>query len=77
MSGVTQHARFIAREVIAKAAKNRTAGLGPEDRLDFDSVLRERFPCRGSGGVAMANGRTQREVRAAIIEFYEPPSNEA
>jgi hypothetical protein len=69
---ITQQDRLIATEVIAKAARNYAAGFGPEDRLDFDAVLKDRFPCNGGGGVSMANARTRTRIQAAIREFYEP-----
>jgi hypothetical protein len=77
MGIITNHDRLIAREVITKAANNRTDGFGPADRLDFDTVLRERFPIRDKGGVSMANGRARGRILAAIAEFYMPSETEA
>jgi hypothetical protein len=70
---ITDHTRLLAREVIARACESYASGLISGD-LDYirDVVLHARFPIRGRGGVAMANARTQREVRAAIAEFYQP-----
>lgn len=76
VSFVTQDDRRLADEVIAKAAANYRAGIGPEDRLDFDYVLADRFPARGTGGVAMANRRTRGRIWAAILEFYQPVPTE-
>jgi len=72
---ITDHDRLLAREVIAKAAKNFLNGLGPSDRLDFFPVLVERWPTRGAGGVAHANYATRQRVRLAINEFYERPDH--
>ena len=70
---ITQHARLLAREVIAKACEMYTNGTGPEDLAKCrEAVLNIRWPVRGSGGVAQAHRRTQREVLEAIREFYEP-----
>lgn len=68
---INDHARLLAREVIAKACQMYTDGTGPEDLGKCrEAVLNIRWPVRGSGGVAQANLRTQREVSEAIIEFY-------
>lgn len=70
---ITQHARLLAREVIAKACQIYTDGTGPEDLPKCrEAVLNIRWPVRGSGGVAQANLRTQRAVSEAIAEFYAP-----
>jgi hypothetical protein len=70
---ITQHARLLAREVISQACQMYTDGTGPEDLAKCrEAVLNIRFPVRGSGGVAQANLRTQRNVSEAIREFYEP-----
>lgn len=71
------HADILAREVIAKACKMRADGTGPEDLAKCrEAVFNIRWPVRSSGGVAQANLRTQREVLAAIIEFYAPVCTE-
>jgi hypothetical protein len=71
---ITDNIRRLAREVITRACESYASGLISGD-LDYirDVVIHARFPIRGRGGVAMANARTQREVRAAIAEFYQPP----
>jgi len=79
---VTDHSRLLAREVIKRAGESYASGaLGDGADLDRcrEAVIGARWPVRGRGGVAMANARTQREVRAAIKEFYswEHGDNEA
>lgn len=74
MIAVTNHDRLLAREVITTAAARYASGMGP-DFLDFDTVIRERWPARGTGGVAMSQRRTITQVQAAIAEFYEPPDH--
>lgn len=70
---ITDHARLLAREVIGQACEIYIDGTGPEDLAECrEAVLNVRFPVRGNGGVSMANSRTQREVREAIREFYQP-----
>lgn len=70
---ITEHSRLLAREVIAKACQMYTDGTGPADLAKCrEAVLNIRWPVRGSGGVAQANLRTQREVSEAIREFYAP-----
>lgn len=71
---ITEHARLLAREVIARACEARASGAHGDADLDRcrEAVIGARWPVQGRGGVAMANARTQREVRAAIAEFYQP-----
>jgi hypothetical protein len=70
---VTEHDMLLAREVIAKAAKNYVNCIGPEQGPEARQiVLNNRWPVNGNGGVAHANARTQRAVRLAIEMFYEP-----
>jgi hypothetical protein len=70
---INDHSRLLAREVIAKACQMYVDGTGPEDLAKCrEAVLNIRWPVRGSGGVAHANLRTQREVSEAIREFYQP-----
>lgn len=70
---INDHSRLLAREVIAKACQMYTDGTGPEDLAKCrEAVLNIRWPVRGQGGVAQANLRTQRDVLAAIVEFYQP-----
>jgi len=70
---ITDHARLLAREVIVRACEMYTTGRGPEDLAKCrDIVIDVRWPVRGRGGVARAHAQTQREVRAAIAEFYQP-----
>jgi hypothetical protein len=70
---ITDHARLLAREVIKRARESYASGAISGD-LDYcrDNVIHTRWPVRGRGGVAMVNAQTQREVRAAIAEFYQP-----
>ena len=69
---ITDHARLLAREVVTRACEMHTTGQGPDDLAKCrDIVLDVRWPIRGRGGVARAHARTQREVRAAITEFYQ------
>lgn len=73
METITGHSRMLAREVIKAACRNYVTGIGPADLVECrDEVLELRFPTRGKGGVAMVNRRTQREIRKAIEEFYQP-----
>ncbi len=76
---ITQHARILAREVIKRACELYQSGAVDGD-LDYcrDVVIDARWPIRGRGGVARAYAQTQREVRAAIQEFYttSPGDNE-
>jgi hypothetical protein len=65
------HYDILAREVISKAIERRYAGE-TGDLNDFDAVLADRWPCRGTGGVAMSQRQTVAKVRAAIQEFYTP-----
>ena len=65
------HYDILAREVISKAIERRYAGM-TGDLNDFDAVIAERWPCHGTGGVAMSQRQTAGKVRAAIREFYEP-----
>lgn len=74
MTTVTNHDRLLAREVIIVATRRYASNQGP-DFLDFDTVIRERWPARGTGGVAMSQRRTITQVQAAIREFYEPPDH--
>ena len=72
---ITDHARLLAREVIARACESYASGaLGDNADLDRcrEAVITARWPIQGRGGVARAHARTQREVRAAIAEFYQP-----
>jgi len=64
------HYDILAREVIDKAIQRRYAGETEEN--DFDAVIAERWPCHGTGGVAMSQRQTVAKVRAAIREFYTP-----
>jgi hypothetical protein len=78
---ITDHARLLAREVIVRACEARVSGAHGDADLDRcrEAVINARWPIQGRGGVAMANSRTQREVRAAIDEFYSysPGDSEA
>jgi hypothetical protein len=65
----------LAREVIDAAYKLYLAGAADDLPECRDLVIAERWPCHGTGGVAMAQRRTVREVRAAIREFYAPPDH--
>jgi hypothetical protein len=65
------HYDILAREVISKAIELRYAGM-TGDLNDFDAVIAGRWPCRGTGGVAMSQRQTVAKVRAAINEFYIP-----
>ncbi len=78
---VTDHARRLAREVIARACEARASGAhGDADLPEIrDIIIHARWPVQGRVVVGMAHARTQREVRAAIDEFYSysPGDNEA
>lgn len=65
------HYDILAREVISKAIERRYAGMSG-DLNDFDAVIADRWPCNGTGGVAMSQRQTVVKVRAAIQEFYTP-----
>ena len=75
---ISDHARRIAREVITRACDLYASGAISGD-LDYcrEVVIHALFPIHGRGGVAKANARTQREVRATIAELYafDPPSD--
>jgi hypothetical protein len=75
---ITDHARRLAREVIARAYESYLSRAVSDD-LDYcrEVVIHALFPIHGRGGVAKANARTQREVRATIAELYafDPPSD--
>lgn len=69
---LNDHDRLLAREVIDEACRRFVRGH-TEDLPELrDEVIAERWPARGSGGVAMSQRVTVARVRAAIIEFYEP-----
>jgi hypothetical protein len=70
---INDHTRLLAREVITRACASYASGAISGNLGHIrDVVIHARWPVRGRGGVAMANARTQREVRAAIAEFYQP-----
>ena len=69
---VDDHARLLAIEVIDAAYQRYLAGEHDDLPANRDAVIAERWPCRGTGGVAMAQRQTVAKVRAAIREFYEP-----
>ena len=70
---ITDHVRRLAREVIARACESHASGALSGDLAYIrEVIILARWPIRGRCGVAMANARTQREVRAAIAEFYQP-----
>jgi hypothetical protein len=62
----------LAREVIDQAHKLYLAGEGSDLPECRDLVIHRRWPCRGTGGVAMSERKTIRDVRAAIAQFYAP-----
>jgi len=68
---IIDHARLLAREVITRACESYASGAIPGDfGYIRDVVIHARWPIRGRGQVAMANARTQREVRAAIADQW-------
>ncbi len=70
---ITNHDRLLALEVITRACEMYTKGQGPDDLVKCrDIVIDARWPIRGRGGVAHAYAQTQRRVRAAIAEYYQP-----
>lgn len=71
---ITDHDRILAHEVITRACEAYASGVHGDADLPKcrDIVIDARWPIRGGGGVVRAHARTQREVRAAIVEFYQP-----
>ena len=69
---LNDHDRLLAREVIDAAHVKYIAGEAADLPECRDLVIAQRWPVRGTGGVAMSQLTTIARVRAAIIEFYEP-----